>query len=94
MTKYTAYFRTGASMTITADVPDDVAAEGPDAISEWISANGPSASICAQCSGWGQPYGLEIGDWETEFHNEGEHKGMSYVTDPDGGEVVTAKTED
>jgi hypothetical protein len=88
MAKYTAYFRTEASMTVTADVPDDVAADGPEAISEWIKANGSSASICARCSGWGQPYGLELGDWEPEVHDTGEHKGMSYVTDPDGGEVV------
>lgn len=93
MTKYTAYFRTEASMSITADVPDDVAADGAEAISEWIIANGRSASVCAPCSGWGQPYSLDLGEWEPEEHGEGEHKGMSYVTGPDGSDVVAGADE-
>lgn len=88
MAKYAAYFKTGASAVITADVPDDVAAEGAEAISEWISVNASFPSLCAQCIGWNQGYSMDLGEWEPEEHDSGEHKGTAYVTDADGNEVV------
>jgi hypothetical protein len=94
MAKYTAYFTTTASMTLVAEVPDDVAAEGPEEISEWIMSNSRSATLCAQCSGWGQPYSLDLAEWEPETHGEGERKGLAYVTDADGGEVLGERASD
>lgn len=89
MTKYTAYFNTHASASITADVPDDVAAEGPGAISEWILENGSFPALCAQCSGWDQPYSLDLAEWETDgTGSDGKDAGVASVTDADGNTVT------
>jgi len=83
MPKFTAHFETTASASLTMDVPNDVAADGPEAIAEYIYANHPDAmpSVCAQCSGWGKAFSLDLGDFETTVHEDGEHKGTAYVTD-------------
>ena len=87
MAKYTAYFNTGASTSVTAEVPDEVAAEGAEAISEWIFNNGSFPSLCAQCSGRDQPYSLDLGEWEPETTGaDGKDSGLAYVTGPDGSE--------
>lgn len=88
MAKYTAYFSTSASASVTAEVPDEVAAEGAEAISEWIFNNGSFPSPCAHCGGWDQPYSLDLGEWETDTTgSDGKDSGRAYVTGPDGSEV-------
>lgn len=45
------------SLTVEADDPDDAIEK----------AFGDSPTICAQCSGWGKGYGLDLGDtWEPD----------------------------
>lgn len=88
MAEYTAYFITTASAAIKADVPDDVAAEGAEAISEWICSNRGMPRLCAQCSGWGQEYNVDLGEWEPETHAAGEHDGAACVSDADGNDVT------
>jgi hypothetical protein len=88
MKKYTAHLYTTASATITADVPDDVAKQGAEAISEWIEMNAPdSPTLCAQCSGWGRKVSLDLGDFETVVNETGPNKDLAFVTDENGNEI-------
>jgi hypothetical protein len=58
MAKYTVYLTATASTSVEVDAEDR-----DDAIEKALSANMPT--ICAQCSGWGREYSLEIADnWD------------------------------
>lgn len=56
MPKYRVYLETTASFTIEVDADDEDAALD--------AAYGEARGVCAQCSGWGQPWGLDLGEWE------------------------------
>lgn len=58
--KFTAYFTTDASVAVSieADSVDD-AQEKADEFDDF-------PSLCAQCSGWGQRLGIDLGDWEQD----------------------------
>ncbi len=58
MTEYMVYLETPASATITVDVPDDTPEE------EIIETAYDMAIDAAQCSGWGQKFALELGEWD------------------------------
>lgn len=65
MTTYTVYYSTTASTSI------DVEADSPEDAREVADESFEAPMICAQCSGWGQDYELEIGDdW---VQDESEH---------------------
>jgi len=88
MAEYTAHLFTYASATIRMEVPDDVAAQGPEEISDWIMANSPDGpSICAQCSGWSRKASLDLGDFEPVQRDDAPHKGVAMVTDASGNYV-------
>lgn len=60
MAKYRVYYSTSVSVGVTVEAADEDEAmdKGFDEI--------PSG-VCAQCSGWGQPWELELGDdWEPD----------------------------
>ena len=59
MTEYRVSFHAGASTTITVEADDEEAAldKAYDALPN---------SICAQCSGWGQKWSRDIGEWEVD----------------------------
>ena len=57
MTKYRVNFETGASLTITVE------AEDPDLALD-KAYEGLPGGICAQCSGWGGQWDLDLGDWQ------------------------------
>ncbi len=59
MPKYRVYLQTVASVSIEVEAEDKEAAI--DAAFEEV----PSG-VCAQCSGWGQKWGLDLGEWGTE----------------------------
>jgi len=85
---YTAYLYTTASATLTMEVPDDVAAQGAEAISEYIEMNhSDGLSICAQCSGWGRKASLDLGDFETVQRDDAGYKGVALITDANGENV-------
>lgn len=66
MPKYRVHFTTGASTYV------DVEADSPDEAREIADENFDSPFICAQCSGWGQQYDLELGDeWQQDESAEG-----------------------
>lgn len=54
--KYRVYLRTMASTQI------EVEAESEEAAIEQAMDNTPY--VCAQCAGWGQRAGIELGEWE------------------------------
>ena len=57
MAEYVVYFRTVASTAIRveADSEEDAIAEAYEHV----------PNLCAQCSGWGQRAGVELGEWST-----------------------------
>jgi len=57
MPKYRVYYETVASVTIIVEAEDEEAAEQK----AW---NDIPNGVCAQCSGWGQPWGLDLGEWD------------------------------
>ncbi|MFD6250280.1 hypothetical protein [Streptomyces roseolus] len=55
------------SLTVETDETD------PERIFEEAMSDPGAPTICAQCSGWGRNYSLEIGDeWEPEMNENGE----------------------
>ena len=86
MSKYRAYFHTTASACVEIDVPDGMT--DPEEISEYAYSHGEVPSLGAQASGCGQSWSLDLGEWETEQHADGPHKGTAYVTDMNGNEVT------
>lgn len=67
MAKYRVNFETVASTYVEVE-----AANEEDALEKAYERG--QSSICAQCSGWGQDPGIELGEWETPsnmpWHNE------------------------
>lgn len=86
MPKYRVYLTTVASATVEVDVPDGMT--DPEEIAEYAYEHAEPPSLGAQASGWGQPWSLDLGEWETAGHGDGPHKGLAYVTDMDGNEIV------
>ena len=55
MARYRVYFETTASCTVEVDADDE------DAAIDKAYDEIPSG-VCAQCSGWGQPWSLDFGE--------------------------------
>lgn len=71
MAKYRVYLETGASVAVTVEVDDDLdEAEAHAAAIEKAFDEAPR-SVCAQCSGWGQKWSLDLGEWDVETDGEG-----------------------
>ena len=83
MSKYRVYATTTASGYVDIEVPDDVT--DPEEISEIAFAKHSLPTLGANASGWGQPWGLELGEWEPDIVD-----GVSYVTDEAGDQVTEA----
>lgn len=93
MPKYRVHLTTVISATVEIDVPDGIAQ--PDEIADYAYEHGPSLELCAQCSGWGRSWSIDMsGEWETAVHHDGPHKGLAYVTDEDGNEVTGETAEE
>lgn len=71
MAKYRVYLETTASLTVTVDVPDNL--DGDEASIAAIEAAYEELprSICANCSGWGEPWSRDLGEWEIAQDGEG-----------------------
>lgn len=63
MSKFVVYF------TATVSSPFEVEAEDKASAIEAAYERFPNPSICAQCSGWGKDYGIDLGDWEVADEN-------------------------
>jgi hypothetical protein len=85
MAKYRVYVTTTASGTIDIEVPDDVT--DPEEISEIAFSKGEWPRLSAQGSGWGQPWSLELGEWEPEIQD-----GAAYVTDENGEQIKAVES--
>lgn len=59
MAQYRVYMRAWASLSVEVEAEDE-----EDAIDQAYE-EGPG-SLCFQCSGWGQKWDVEIGEWEPE----------------------------
>lgn len=71
MAKYTVYLETTASMTVTVEVDDGLDAE--EAINKAIDKayEAIPGDVCAQCSGWGQKWSLDLGEWNLTRDSNG-----------------------
>lgn len=58
MPEYRVNFRAVANMSVTVDAVDEESAL--DAAYDVIPSD-----VCVQCSGWGKPWSLDLGEWET-----------------------------
>lgn len=56
MPKYRVYLETGASLSVTVDAEDEEAAAE--------AAFESGQYLCAQCSGWGQNWTVDLGEWD------------------------------
>lgn len=59
MAKYRVHFQSGASCTVTVEAEDEEAAI--EAAYDELPGG-----ICAQCSGWGQEWSIDLGEWDLE----------------------------
>ncbi len=59
MPKYRVYLQTVASVSV------QVEAEDPDEALDAAYGQVPR-EVCAQCSGWGKSYSLDLGEWESD----------------------------
>mgnify|MGYP000184366729 CR=1 FL=1 len=57
MPTYSVNFETTASVTITVEAEDEDAAVD-------LAYDEIPSSVCAQCSGWGQKWSLDLGEFE------------------------------
>ena len=64
MPQYRVTLETIASVTV------EVEAEDKDAAVEEAFNEAPSG-VCAQCSGWGQEWSMDMGEWDTPKANDG-----------------------
>jgi len=66
MTKYSVQLRTVATATVYVEADDEGAAAD--------IALGFGPDVCAHCSGWNQPWSMEIGEWDVaEDETVGDH---------------------
>jgi hypothetical protein len=71
MAKYRVYLTTGASVAVDVEVDDSLdPEEARDKAYDEAFQEAPSG-VCAHCSGWGQPWGLDLGEWEIEKDHNG-----------------------
>ncbi|MEV1013828.1 hypothetical protein AB0I89_24045 [Micromonospora sp. NPDC049801] len=71
MAKYRVYMETTASMTVTVEVDDNLSEdEAREAAIEKAYDEAPR-DVCAQCSGWNQPWSLDLGEWEMSTESDG-----------------------
>lgn len=71
MAKYRVYLSTVVSLSATVDVPDDVDEDEARETAVNEALDMAPTGLCAQCSGWGQPWGLDLGEWEVEKDLDG-----------------------
>lgn len=67
MTKYRVILETGASVSVTVEANDE-----EEAI-ERAFEDAPS-EVCAQCSGWGKNWNLDLAEWATPHEIEHGHE--------------------
>lgn len=65
MPKYRIHFTATASTTVVVEADD--ASEAREIADDQFA----SPSICAQCSGWGQDYSMDLGEWEQDEADDG-----------------------
>lgn len=73
MAKYRVYLEAGASLTVNVEV-DDSLDEGEAreaAIDKAFAARGRGGTICANCSGWGEKWSLDLGEWDVARDHAG-----------------------
>lgn len=70
MTKYRVYLTATASMGVDVEI-DDEGLDADEVEDKAIQAayNIAPRGVCAQCSGWREPWSLDLGEFEAEDEN-------------------------
>jgi hypothetical protein len=72
MIKYRIGLETIAMAYVTVEIPDDTPEYEREELAEEEAHKQGVPGICAQCSGWGQPHSLALGDeWEVSKDSMG-----------------------
>lgn len=66
MPKYVVHMQMTLSTSVEVEAPDEDAA----AEAAFQSDQMPPSQICAQCSGWGQRWSVDNGEWDLIDHEE------------------------
>ena len=62
--KYRVHFETVASLSVTVEIPDDTDPDDIHEVAIDTAYNEIPGGICAQCSGWGQDWNFDIGEYD------------------------------
>ncbi len=71
MAKYRVYLETTAELVITVEVPDDLGEDDAREAAIEKAYEEMPRDICAQCSGWREPWSRDRGEWEIARDHEG-----------------------
>lgn len=78
MPKYRVFFETTASLSVEVELDDEeIERHGGDAKSAAIEKayDHIPGGVCAQCSGWGRKFSLDMGEWEIEAERKVDEEG-------------------
>lgn len=71
MAKYRVYLETGANMVVTVEVDSSLSESDAREKAIQEAFNVAPRGVCAQCSGWREPWSLDLGEWEVETDSDG-----------------------
>ena len=64
--KARVHLTTVASLSVEVEVPDDLDEEAQRGAAIDAAFETAPTQVCAQCSGWGQTWDLELGEFDVE----------------------------
>jgi len=62
--KRVVFLSTTVDAAVTVDIPDDTPEGDIERVAIEEAFEVFPASVCAQCSGWGQPWSIELGEFD------------------------------
>ena len=71
MAKYRVFLETTASISIAVEVPDGLDEDAAREAAVDKAFDEQPTDVCAKCSGWGQPWSLDFGEWEIARNHDG-----------------------
>lgn len=67
--KARVYLETTMSATVTVEIPDDTDEDAREEVAIGAALDILPRQVCAQCSGWREPWGKEEGEYEAIEEN-------------------------
>lgn len=79
MKKYRVHFETTAGCSVEVEVPDDTPEYEIRELAIEKGYEGLPGGVCAQCSGWGRKYSLDLGEFEVATEEVKNADGTGWV---------------